>query len=112
MKFEHHVKEGVQVIKLPRRMLMADARATRKNLRAFTRIEQPRLALDMRETEFIDSSGLAVLVNCLQTSRRKNGEVCLFGMQNTVQALFELTRLNTVFPIENRYDDAVVRLSS
>ena len=91
---------------------MADAKAARKSLRTFTRTEQPLLALDMRETEFIDSSGLAVLVNCLHSSRLNNGEVCLFGMQETVHALFELTRLNTVFPIESRCDDAIRKLSS
>ena len=112
MQLEHSAHEGVAVIKLPQRILMADARATKKGLKRFTRSGQPLLALDMRETEFIDSSGLAVLVNCLQASRRRNGEVCLFGMRESVQTLFEITRLNTVFPIEARYDDAIRRLSS
>ena len=51
----------------------------------------------MRQLEYIDSSGLAVLVNCLQSSRKKSGDVCLFGMRDTVRALFELTRLQSVF---------------
>jgi anti-anti-sigma regulatory factor len=53
-----------------------------------------------------------VLVNCLQSSRKKSGDVCLFGMRDTVRALFELTRLQSVFPIEERQQDAVERLSS
>jgi anti-sigma B factor antagonist len=112
MNLEYHAQTDVQVIKLPRRLIMADAKAAQKSLRSFTRSNEPLLALDMRETEFIDSSGLAVLVNCLQVSRRKNGEVCLFGMQASVRTLFELTRLNTIFPIEHRCEDAVQRLSS
>jgi len=112
MNLEYQAHTDVKVVKLPRRLLMADARATRKSLRSFTRSNQPLLALDMRETEFIDSSGLAVLVNCLQVSRRNNGEVCLFGMQAPVRTLFELTRLNTIFPIEHQCEDAVRRLSS
>lgn len=111
MQLEHHAENGVAVIKLPRRILMADAKAARKSLNDFTRAPQPLLALDMRQTEFIDSSGLAVLVHCLQASRRKSGEVCLFGMQDTVRTVFEVTRLNTVFPIEARYDDAIRRLT-
>jgi anti-sigma B factor antagonist len=112
MQLEHQAQNGIDVIKLPQRILMADARAARKGLKRFTRTGQPLLALDMGDTEFIDSSGLAVLVNCLQASRRRNGEVCLFGMQEPVQTLFEITRLNTVFPIEVRRDDAIRRLSS
>ncbi len=51
----------------------------------------------MRQVEYIDSSGLAVLVSCLESSRKKSGDVCLFGMRDTVRALFELTRLEGVF---------------
>ena len=72
------------------------------------------LALKIANTTvaFIDSSGLAVLVNCLQTCRRKSGDVCLFGLRDTVQALFELTRLHTVFPIESMQQDAIARLAA
>jgi anti-sigma B factor antagonist len=90
---------------------MADAKATKKALHSLLQNQRPRLALDMRQLEYIDSSGLAVLVNCLQSSRKKSGDVCLFGMRDTVRTLFELTRLQSVFPIEERQQDAVERLS-
>jgi len=112
MQLEHTTDQNINVIQLPKRILMADAKQTKKSLRDFLESKQPRLALDMRGVEFIDSSGLAVLVNCLQTSRRKSGNVCLFGMQDTVMTLFQLTRLDSVFPIEDRRQDAIVRLSS
>ena len=91
---------------------MADAKATKKALHSLLQNQSPRLALDMRQLEYIDYSGLAVLVNCLQSSRKKSGDVCLFGMRDTVRTLFELTRLQSVFPIEERQQDAVERLSS
>lgn len=112
MNLEHETQANVDIIRMPRRILMADARSTRKTLKGFTRRNQPLLALDLSATEFIDSSGLAVLVNCLQSSRRNSGEVCLFGLQEKVRTLFELTRLHTVFPIEARQIDAVGRLTS
>jgi len=112
MQLQHTTDQNIKVIQLPKRILMADAKQTKKSLHNFLNKKQPRLAIDMRDVEFIDSSGLAVLVNCLQTCRRKSGDVCLFGMKDTVQALFELTRLHTVFPIEPRQQDAIVRLSA
>ncbi len=111
MQPEHTTDQNIEFIQLPRRILMADAKQTKKFLHGFLGKQQSMLALDMSSVEFIDSSGLAVLVNCLQTSRRKSGDVCLFGMQDTIRTLFELTRLHTVFPIEHRHQDAVVRLS-
>lgn len=112
MQLEHTTEQNILVIQLPKRILMADARQTRKFLETFYDKKQPLLALDMHELEFIDSSGLAVLVNCLQSCRRKSGDVCLFGMKDTVRALFELTRLHTVFPIVDCRQDAVARLSA
>jgi anti-sigma B factor antagonist len=111
MELEYTTDQNIKVIQLPRRILMADAKQLKKSLHHFLDKKQPLVALDMREVEFIDSSGLAVLVNCLQTSRRKSGDVCLFGMRDTVKTLFELTRLHTVFPIEHRHQEAVERLS-
>ena len=112
MQLQHTTEQNIEVIQLPKRILMADAKQTKKSLHNFLDRKQPRIALDMREVEFIDSSGLAVLVNCLQTCRRKSGDVCLFGMRDTVQTLFELTRLHTVFPIVNLQQEAIVRLSA
>ncbi len=111
MQLEYTTDQNIEVIQLPRRILMADAKQLKRSLHNFLNKKRPLVALDMREVEFIDSSGLAVLVNCLQTSRRKSGDVCLFGMRDTVRTLFELTRLHTVFPIEHRHQDAVARLS-
>jgi len=112
MQLEHTADQNILVIQLPKRILMVDARQIKKSLQSFLDQKQPMLALDMHELEFIDSSGLAVLVNCLQTCRRKSGDVCLFGMKDTVRALFELTRLHTVFPIVDHRQDAIVRLSA
>lgn len=112
MQLQHTSEQNIEVIQLPKRILMADAKQTKKSLHGFLNQQKPRIALDMRDVEFIDSSGLAVLVNCLQACRRKSGDVCLFGLRDTVRTLFELTRLHTVFPIENLQQDAIARLTA
>ena len=112
MQVRHHTDNDIACVQLPSRMLMADAKASRKFLHGLLKAERPRLAIDMSAVEHIDSSGLAVLVHALQTSRKRSGDVCLFGMSETVETLFELTRLDQVFPIEARYQEAVERLVS
>jgi len=112
MQLQNTTERNIKFIQLPRRILIANAKETRKLLHSFLGKKQPLLALDMSSVEFIDSSGLAVLINCLQTSRRNSGDVCLFGMRDTVRTLFEITRLHTLFPIVNYREDAVARLSS
>lgn len=112
MHLEHTTHQNIDFIRLPRRILMADAKETKRSLFGFLGKKQPLLALDMSAVEFIDSSGLAVLVNCLQTTRRNSGDLCLFGLRDTVRTLFEITRLHTLFPIVDHRQDAVARLTS
>lgn len=112
MNLEHHTSNDIAFVQLPTRILMADAKAMKKALHRLLRNQRPRLALDMRQVEYIDSSGLAVLVSCLQSSRKKSGDVCLFGMRDTVKTLFELTRLDSVFPIVERQQEVIGKLST
>ena len=102
MNLEHHTCDGVDIVKLPERLMMADAAAARASLKDIITQGSGKLILDLTDTTFMDSSGLAVLVSSLQAARKKDGDVYLVGMGTTVSALFELTRLHTVFQI---FDD-------
>jgi len=102
MNLEHHTRDGVDIVKLPERLMMADAAAARASLKDIITQGSGKLILDLTDTTFMDSSGLAVLVSSLQAARKKDGDVHLVGMGTTVRALFELTRLHAVFQI---FDD-------
>ena len=112
MQLQHYTEGGIEFVRLPSRLLMANARETRKGFQSLLRRGGARLAIDMSDVEHIDSSGLAVLVNCLQASRKRSGEVCLYGMTDRVRTLFELTRLHDVFPIEHGHRAAAERLAA
>jgi anti-sigma B factor antagonist len=99
MNLEHRTEGGVDIVKLPERLMMADSATARTSLKEIINSGSGKLILDLASTTFMDSSGLAVLVSSLQAARKKNGDVYLVNMSNTVRALFELTRLHTVFQI-------------
>jgi anti-sigma B factor antagonist len=48
---------------------------------------------------FIDSTGLAVLVDGLKRCRQRDGNLHLCRLGKTVRIIFELTRLDTAFAI-------------
>ena len=104
---DHQSVDGIDVVKLPERLMMADAAGVRATLHDIIDGGDGKMVLDLSSTEFMDSSGLAVLVSSLQAARKKNGDVRLVHMGNTVRALFELTRLHTVFQIFE--DEAAAR---
>ncbi|RXJ02061.1 anti-sigma factor antagonist [Anaerobacillus alkaliphilus] len=54
---------------------------------------------NMKDLEYIDSSGLGVLVGLHKKAIEQNGKVSIENLQGPVKELFELTRLNLVFDI-------------
>lgn len=56
--------------------------------------------IDLSGLQYVDSSGLGVLIALNKLSLRSGGSVTLKGLQGTVDELFEVTRLKKVFKIE------------
>jgi anti-sigma B factor antagonist len=71
-----------------------------------------RLVIDMEKVEFVDSTGLGVLVSCLRQAHTINGEIKLCSLSKPVRALFELVRMHRVFEIFNSRDEALSSYSS
>ena len=55
--------------------------------------------LDLTDVEFIDSTGLSVLLNGLRRVTRQRGRLALVCTNPTVLRLFEITRLDSTFDI-------------
>jgi anti-sigma B factor antagonist len=58
-----------------------------------------RVAVNFGEVRYIDSSGVATLVEGLQLARSKNRKFVLFGLQQRAREVLELARLDKVFDI-------------
>ncbi len=62
--------------------------------------EQPRnLIVDLSKVSYIDSSGLAVLIEAMQNVEKYGGKFALAGLQQNVKPIFEIARLDQVFRI-------------
>ena len=68
------------------------------------------VVLDLTGVEFIDSTGLSVLLNSLRRVTRARGAMVLACANPTVLRLFEITKLDSTFEILPNCDDAVARL--
>lgn len=51
------------------------------------------VVIDLSATEFMDSTGIGLLIGALTTMRRAGGDVRLAGMQERIENLFLMTRL-------------------
>jgi anti-sigma B factor antagonist len=65
------------------------------------------VVLDLSAVEFIDSTGLSVLLNGLRRVTRAQGRLALVCANPTVLRLFEITKLDTTFDIRQSREDAI-----
>jgi anti-sigma B factor antagonist len=66
-----------------------------------------RLALNLEAIRYIDSSGIATLIEVLQDSRRLNKQFVLFGLSPAVQEVFRLTHVIRIFQVFPTEQDAL-----
>ena len=59
----------------------------------------PRVAVNLRQVRYIDSSGVASLVEGLKASRDSGSRFILFGLGTIVREVLQLSRLVRVFEI-------------
>jgi anti-sigma B factor antagonist len=65
-----------------------------------------RIAVDLSGVEFLDSTGLGVLIGGLKRCREGDGVLVLIGPRAPVQKVLSVTGLDTVFPIHQRLEQA------
>ena len=58
-----------------------------------------QLVVDLSGVTYIDSAGLATLIEGMQKVEAYGGKFALAGLQETVRSIFEISRLDQVFRI-------------
>jgi anti-sigma B factor antagonist len=59
----------------------------------------PRIRLDFSGVTYVDSSGLATMIETLQRVQTYGGQLAMFGLRDSVRSIFEIARLDQIFRI-------------
>jgi anti-sigma B factor antagonist len=66
-----------------------------------------RVIVNLERVKYIDSAGVASLVEGLKTSRDLNSGFALYGLSRTTREVLELTRLIKVFEVHDNEEEAL-----
>ncbi|MCA9928421.1 MAG: STAS domain-containing protein [Anaerolineales bacterium] len=72
-----------------------------------TKTTPAHLVVNLAGVNFIDSTGLATLVQGMKRARQQQGDLYLCCLQPPVRMVFELTRLDKAFAIFVNEEDAL-----
>jgi len=66
-----------------------------------------KLALNMQALQYIDSSGIATLIEVLKDAQRLQKHFVLFGLSPAVKEVFHLTHVHRIFQVFDTEVEAV-----
>ncbi|MDQ6958804.1 MAG: STAS domain-containing protein [Mariprofundaceae bacterium] len=98
---EHKLNTTNVVITLNGVVNIHTATQLRQRLKPFLDDQHKEVRVDLGGVNFIDSAGIATLVEGLQWSRNDGRRFVLSGLSENVRDIFELAKLDTVFEIDN-----------
>ncbi|MGB7728631.1 MAG: STAS domain-containing protein [Candidatus Acidiferrum sp.] len=67
----------------------------------------PKVLLNLKSVRYIDSSGIASLVEGLKAARDNGARLILYGLSSSVREVLELSRLQKIFEIYDTEEQAL-----
>lgn len=108
MKLTDFEKNGVAVLE-PKGKIMGgpDATILHDKLHEFIEKGMKKVVVDMSKVEWMNSTGLGILISGLTTIRNNQGDLKLANVTGKIQSLLTITKLITVFEAFDSVEDAI-----
>lgn len=107
MSFEISRLEDVTVVDVTGQLIVGNRQELKQVVLEQLNTGSRKFLMDFRNTAYIDSSGLGVLVSLSKKIREKGGELRLASLNEDLRTLFDLTKLNTLFRIADSREAAL-----
>jgi anti-sigma B factor antagonist len=107
LKLGHYNKDGIEVIDVEGEIDVYTAPRLRELLIDLVNKNTYKFVVNMEKVEFLDSTGLGVLVGGLKRMRAWDGSLDVVCTQQRILKLFRITGLTKVFGIYETVDQAI-----
>ena len=99
---------GVTVVDLSGRITYGEeTKALREQVKRLLAERKYRLVLNLRDVNFIDSSGAGTIVACFTSTRAVGGDLRLANANRYFREFLEMTRLLKMLDVYNSEEEAV-----
>ena len=97
----------VYLLELGGRLDATSSAQLKETVSAMIDAQKIKILIDLNAVDFIDSSGLGMLVAYLRSANKASGTLKITSLQENPKKLFEVTRLDRVFELFDDRDSAV-----
>ena len=103
-------REGVAVIALAGEVDVYTSPRVKQEIVNLLNSDVTRMVVDLTGVEYLDSTGLGVLIGGLKRARERDGDLKLICDNVRILRIFEITGLTKIFDIVPTEAEAVARL--
>lgn len=108
MKIEVQEKEtGLQIIRFEGELDYHCSNDIRERLENVLERKPAKMVVDLSKVPYMDSSGIAAFVEMYQKSKAYGGRIVFCGLQDAVQKVFDLAKLNLFFYLAPSEEEAM-----
>ena len=101
------VREEVTILTLKGRLTLGESNLIREKVAELAAAGRFKVVVDLGGVDYIDSTGLGILVICFTSLKKQGGALKLVNPNKRNVELLLLTKLHTVFEVFNEDQDAV-----
>ncbi len=113
MKFKTRQVDGVTVLDLSGRITLGEGSVTlRDAVKDVLSKGSKHILLNLKDVDYIDSSGLGELVSAYTSVKNQGGELKLLHLTDKVQDLLQITTLYTGFDVRDDEAHAISAFTS
>ncbi len=100
-------KEGIKILDLNGKLTVGGASDLREKVNEQVAAGNLQQILNLKDVEYIDSTGLGTMVICFMSVQKAGGALKLCNLNRRNLELVLLTKLSTVFQIFNEEQEAI-----
>jgi len=101
------LENDVVVFETPVRLSSDASDQLKKYLKDYVEAGKIKIVIDLKDTDYMDSSGLGAIVSKIAVTRSQKGDIRLAAAKSTVANLLELTHIDHIIKIYDTAEQAV-----
>ncbi|MEA3297722.1 MAG: STAS domain-containing protein [candidate division Zixibacteria bacterium] len=112
MKLNSREQDGIIILE-PKGKIMGgpDATLLHESLYEFLQQDKKKIVIDLARIEWMNSTGLGILIQGYTTLKNSNGQLKLACVTDKIKSLLTITKLVSVFDSYDTVEDAVESFS-
>jgi anti-sigma B factor antagonist len=112
MEISERTEQNIPIVALTGDIDLESSPKLRDFLKPKSTQKTPKLLLDFTGVNYIDSSGLATLIEYFQASQAYGGKMALAALSPRVKNVFEIVRLEQIFSLHPDVPAALAALNA